>query len=67
MGKAVGAADGYSYSGNLVKVAETWTPEALEAFIADPKGYAPGTKMSYKGMSKVEDRANLIAWLQGNS
>lgn len=62
--RAVGSEDGYGYSGNLVAVAETWTPENLNGFIEDPKGYAPGTKMSYKGMSDVEDRANLIAYLQ---
>ena len=63
VGRAVGASDGYTYSGNLVKVADTWTPETLEAFIENPKAFAPGTKMSYKGMSDVEDRANLIAYL----
>ncbi|NNF91385.1 MAG: cytochrome c family protein, partial [Boseongicola sp.] len=51
------------YSGNLVAVAETWTPENLDGFLADPKGWAPGTKMGYAGMKSVEDRANLIAWL----
>ena len=63
VGRAVGAVDGYSYSGNLVKVAETWGPEELNAFLESPKSYAPGTKMAYNGMRKVEDRANLIAWL----
>ncbi|MDC1291435.1 cytochrome c family protein, partial [Planktomarina temperata] len=26
--------------------------------------YAPGTKMSFNGLSKPEDRANLIAYLE---
>lgn len=58
---------GYSYSGNLVVVTESWTPENLNGFLENPKGYAPGTKMSYKGMPDVEDRANLIAWLEENN
>ena len=61
--RAVGAVDGFGYSGKLVAVASTWTPEELDAFLEDPKGYAPGTKMSYRGMPDAEDRANLIAWL----
>ncbi|NNE80875.1 MAG: cytochrome c family protein [Silicimonas sp.] len=63
--RAVGAEDGYKYSGNLVAVADTWTPENLNGFIENPKSFAPGTKMTYKGLPDVEDRANLIAWLNG--
>jgi len=44
-------------------VADVWTTANLNHFLENPKGFAPGTKMSYKGMPKVEDRANLIAWL----
>ncbi|MBP9184483.1 MAG: cytochrome c family protein [Fuscovulum sp.] len=43
--------------------ADSWTPENLFAFLADPKGYAPGTKMSFAGLPKPEDRANVIAYL----
>jgi len=60
--RAVGSED-FGYSGALVAVAETWTPENLQAFLEDPKGWAPGTAMGYNGMRKVEDRANLIAYL----
>ncbi len=63
VGREVDAVAGYSYSGALEKVADVWTPENLSAFLADPKGFAPGTKMTYNGMRDIEDRANLIAWL----
>ena len=64
VGRDVGAASGYSgYSGALSEVADVWTPENLNAFLANPKGYAPGTTMSFAGFSDVEDRANIIAWL----
>jgi len=63
VGRAVGSAAGFGYSGKLVAVAETWTPEELNDFLANPKDFAPGTKMTYKGMKKITDRANLIAWL----
>ncbi|EAQ03671.1 Cytochrome cy [Pseudooceanicola batsensis HTCC2597] len=67
VGRAVGGVDGYSYSGALVEVAETWTPENLNAFIEDPKGFAPGTKMSFAGIRKAGDRADLVAYLQSIS
>ncbi|MGX9357076.1 c-type cytochrome [Roseobacteraceae bacterium S113] len=61
VGREKGAADGFGYSGNLGEGA--WTEENLYAFLEDPKGYAPGTSMSFSGLSKSEDRANLIAYL----
>ncbi|WP_319824926.1 cytochrome c family protein [Thalassovita sp.] len=61
--RAVGAADGFAYSGALTAVAETWTAENLNGFLENPKGFAPGTKMSFAGLKKVGDRADLIAYL----
>ncbi len=64
VGREVGAADGFRYSGALTAVVETWGPEELNGFLEDPKGFAPGTKMAYRGMKDIEDRADLIAWLE---
>ncbi|MGK7753585.1 c-type cytochrome [Roseovarius sp. C03] len=63
VGRDVGAVDGFSYSGALSEAADVWTPENLYAFLEDPSGYAPGTSMSYNGLAKPEDRANVIAFL----
>lgn len=64
VGRAKAAAAGFGYSDALVAMAsESWTPENLDAFLTNPKAYAPGTKMSFAGLPKVEDRANLIAYL----
>lgn len=63
VGRAVDAVDGYAYSGALEQVAEVWSEDNLYNFLQDPAGYAPGTKMSFKGLAKPEDRANLIAYL----
>ena len=60
---AVAASDGFGYSGSLIAVAETWTPENLNAFLENPGDYAPGTAMNFRGIRKIEDRANLIAYL----
>lgn len=61
--RQVAAVDGYSYSGALVEAADVWSPENLSGFIENPKGWAPGTKMSYRGLSDAQDRAHLIAYL----
>lgn len=63
VGRSVGSVDGFGYSGNLVAVAQTWGVDELNAFLENPKAYAPGTKMNFKGIRDPEDRANLIAWL----
>ncbi|MDN5787530.1 cytochrome c family protein [Pseudorhodobacter sp.] len=56
--------DGFGYSDALKGMADqTWTPENLNAFLTSPKAYAPGTKMSFAGLPKEQDRANIIAWL----
>ena len=63
VGKAVASADGFGYSGALKAVAETWGTDELNAFLAKPKSFAPGTAMSFNGLPKDKDRANLIAYL----
>jgi len=65
VGRPVQGAQGFAaYSGALIAAnPDTWTPEALNAFLENPKAYANGTTMTYSGMRKAGDRANLIAWL----
>ena len=63
VGRNVGSVDSFNYSGALVEVADVWTPDNLNGFLEDPKGWAPGTAMGYNGLRSIEDRANLIAYL----
>jgi cytochrome c len=63
VGRDVGTATGFSYSGSLVAVADVWTAEDLFGFLENPKGFAPGTRMSFSGLKKPKDRANVIAYL----
>jgi len=58
-------APGFNYSGALEKNGELkWTYASLNKFLWKPKEYAPGTKMSYAGLKKPEDRAAVIAWMR---
>lgn len=64
VGRPIDSAEGYAaYSGVLEESAEIWTPENLNAFLENPKRWAPGTTMSFNGLPKVEDRADVIAYL----
>ena len=44
-----------------------WTFEELNKFLYKPKEFIKGTKMNFAGLKNVEDRANLILWLQQHS
>ena len=63
VGRTVDAVDGFAYSGSLEAAAEVWTPENLNEFLTKPSAFAPGTIMSFAGLKSIEDRANLIAFL----
>ena len=68
LGQNVAANPNFNYSGALKdKAAETWGYENPNAFIAKPKDWAPGTKMSFAGIRKAGDRANLILYLRSLS
>ena len=63
VGRKKHSVDGFNYSDGIRALEGDWTPESLNGFLEAPREYAPGTAMAYNGMSKVEDRANLIAYL----
>lgn len=63
VGRPIGAADGFGYSDALAGHGGDWTAAELDAFLEKPSDYAPGTSMSFAGLKKAEDRANLIAYL----
>ncbi|SMH48137.1 cytochrome c family protein [Maritimibacter sp. HL-12] len=64
VGHEKAAMDGFEYSDALLAMSdETWTPENLDAWLEDPRGYAPGNKMTFAGLKDIEERADLIAYL----
>ncbi len=68
VGRPIGSAVGYKYSDALnSKSGETWNYDNLDAFLTKPKGWAPGTKMSFAGIKKPGQRADLIAHLRSLS
>lgn len=63
VGRDIASVADFGYSGTLDGLPGNWTPEELSGFLANPKGYAPGTKMGFAGLKKIEDRADVIAYL----
>ncbi|WP_315763859.1 c-type cytochrome [Sphingomonas sp. Y38-1Y] len=65
VGRKVASAPGFAYSPALkAKGTAAWTPETIDAFLADPRGWAPGNRMSYPGVKDPAKRAAIIAYLK---
>lgn len=62
-GRPAGEVDGYPYSPALEQADFIWTPEALDAWLAQPLRFLPGNRMAYPGMSDQGDRNAVIAEL----
>ena len=67
VGRPVASAAGFGYSDAMAGLGGSWDFAGLEAFMADPKGTVPGTKMSFAGVKKPGQRADLLAYLRSLS
>lgn len=64
MGREIAGVDGFNYSDAMAGLDGTWTPEEMDAWLENPRGYAPGNKMSFAGVRDLQERADLITYLQ---
>jgi cytochrome c len=68
--RPVAGHEGFNYSAAMKTFAEggtAWDYDHLNAFLKKPKDLVPGTAMGFAGLSKVEDRANVVAYLRSLS
>jgi len=54
---------GFAYSDSMKKMSGVWTLEQLDDFLKSPKGMVPGTKMTFTGLPRGDERADVIAYL----
>jgi cytochrome c len=64
LGRKAGLAPGFSYSEAVAQSGIMWSAENLDHWLARPSEFLPGNRMVFVGIRKLEDRANLIAYLQ---
>lgn len=70
VGRKPGSHPGFAYSSAMTDFGNkhaAWTYDELYNFLANPQSYIAGTKMSFVGLKKPEDRINIIAWLRQQS
>ena len=59
----IGSIEGFKYSKALMGIEGVWSIEELNKYLTKPSEYAPGTAMSFAGLKKDKDRADLIEYL----
>jgi cytochrome c len=67
VGRARASVPGFNYSPAMKAKGGNWTIEDLNAFLANPKGFVPGTSMGFAGLPRGSERADVIAYLNAKS
>jgi cytochrome c len=63
VGREIAALPDFGYSEALARHEGAWSFETLSAFIADPRGWAPGTSKTFSGVPDVKARAAILLYL----
>ena len=54
---------GFNYSAGMKAKGGNWSFDELNKFLTNPRGYIPGTNMTFAGLSRETQRADVIAFL----
>lgn len=63
-GRTAGTVEGFKYSKAMKDSGVVWTDETIAAYLEKPKKFMPGTKMSFPGLKKEQQRADVIAYIK---
>ena len=64
VGRARGSEAGFNYSAAMKGKGGSWTLDDLNHFVQSPKGFVPGTAMSFAGITKDSERGDILAYLK---
>ncbi len=64
IGRKSGTVPDFAYSKANAESGIVWSREILDEYLENPKKYMPGTKMSFAGLKKAQDRADIIAYME---
>ncbi len=64
VGRDIGSVNGFAYSSAMKEKGGKWDYKELNSFIWKPRKTMAGTKMTYIGMKKTKQRADIIAWMR---
>ena len=67
IGRTAGSVAGFKYSSAMRAAGEagmTWTAANIAEYLEKPREFIPGNRMSYRGMPRAKDRADLVSWLK---
>lgn len=67
IGRPKGSVEGFAYSSAIKAKGGDWTVDDLNAFLTNPRGFVPGTKMTFAGLPREDQRADVIAYLDSLS
>jgi len=66
-GRTAGTAAGFAYSPALKGAGFVWDGGKLDQWLADPKGFLPGNRMTFVGLKQEKDRRDVIAYIKVES
>jgi cytochrome c len=67
IGRPAGSVEGFNYSKANRESGIVWTEQKMFEYLENPRATVPGTKMSFAGLKKPQDRADVIAYIQEQS
>ena len=63
-GRKAASKAGYAYSDALKTFGKTWDADLIDTWLANPRTFVPGTKMSFPGLPDADNRRDVIAYLK---
>ena len=67
VGRQKASEAGFNYSAAMKSQKGNWTPEDLDTYLLNPKAMVPGTNMTFAGIPRGKERADVITYLNSKS